>query len=297
VVSNAWAGVWSGALPAAEVLGLFARLRGEDSRLVWTPVVDALQVVDRALVADEARAAFARQVRELVGPTARRLGFTDASTDSDETVLLREMILGTLGALGDDQATLAEAGRLAAAWLADPGAISADLARVALPLAVRHGDAAMFDRLVQALRAARTPEIRLLALAGLAGFEDPVLAARTLSLVLDDTIRIQDLRHLLPGMGLRRATRDVTMSWIQAHFDQLAAVAPNVVAGRMVRATAGLCDDSRVRQAEDFFRPRIAAIEGTEKDLRQSVEAGLRCAALARQQRAPTSAWLARQRP
>jgi hypothetical protein len=41
-----------------------------------------------------------------------------------------------------------------------------------------------------------------------------------------------------------------------------------------------------VRAADELLRPRAAQLEGVEKDLRQSVEEGLRCAALAEAGRA-----------
>jgi hypothetical protein len=47
-----------------------------------------------------------------------------------------------------------------------------------------------------------------------------------------------------------------------------------------------------VRAAEAFFAPRLTQIDGTEKALRQSVEDGLRCSALADKESSPTTKWL-----
>jgi len=296
LLANAWAGVWGGDMPAPAVLELAGGFGAEESRLVWGQIVDTLYAADRALVAEPARPPFARFVRELLGPTARRLGFAPVPGESDDTRLLRETIVGALGGLGDDEWARGEATRLCTAWLGDPGAVSADLARVAIPLAAKHGDQALWLRFLGVMRAARTPEIRLLALGGLTAFDDPQLVERTLGLLLDGTIKTQDLRYVLPGIGMRRETRDVTFAWTEKHFDELVQVIPKFLIGRLVRLTAALCDRPRVQAAEAFFRPRVAAIEGTEKDLRQAVEDGLRCAALADKERAPTSAWLGRRR-
>src|SRR5262249_19571946 len=126
-----------------------------------------------------------------------------------------------------------------------------------------------------------TPESRVLALYGLASFDDPALVARTLGFLLDGTIKPHDLRYLFPGIGLRPATRDVVHAWIEAHFDELARSYPTTMMARFVRTVPALCDGDGVREADVFFRPRAAKLEGVEKDLRQSVEEGLRCAALA----------------
>src|SRR5262249_17463819 len=109
----------------------------------------------------------------------------------------------------------AEAGRRARAWLDAPATGNADLARIALPLAAKRGDAALFDRLKGVVAHPPTPEIRILALVGLTGFDDPALIERTLGLVLDGTVKAQDLRYLFPALGLRPAGRDVVHAWTE----------------------------------------------------------------------------------
>jgi len=196
--------------------------------------------------------------------------------------------------LDDDAPTLAQTARQARTWLDSPATGNADLARIALPLAAKRGDAALFDRLRGVVTHAPTPETRVLALGGLNGFDDPALIGRTLALVLDGSIKTQDLRYLFPSLGLRRAARDVVGAWIERHFDELARMFPSFLIGRVVRAVPALCDADRVRAAEAFLHPRAAKLEGVEKDLRQSVEEGMRCAAFADAQRAEAARWLDR---
>jgi len=297
VVSNAIAAVRSGDLPASDLLALLAKLPRETSRLVWWEVIDALWSIDRALVSDAARPAFARFVRTLGGPTARRLGWRDTPNESDDDHFTREAMLHVLGELGEDKAVLAEADRLARKWLAAPnatngGGVSSDLARIALPLAAKRGDAALWEQMLAVLKNPPTPEARILALSGLASFDDPALVERTLALVLDGTIKAQDQRYLFPAMAMRRASRDMTLAWIQVHLHELVPKIPAGAVGRLINAVTGLCDATRVRAFEAFMTAQTAKLEGVEKDLRQSVEAALRCAALADAQREATSAWL-----
>jgi alanyl aminopeptidase len=314
VVSNAWAAVRSGALPASAFLAMATHGRRETSRLVWTGILDALVVIDLALVTEAARPAFARTVRELIGPTARRIGFgpRPVAVESDDDKLLRESLLTALAQLGEDPWALAEAARLARVWLASLGGtmaagteaspapadpageqiVTADLARIALPLAARRGDATLWNQLVAVLARPVSPETRLLVLSGLTGFDDPILVERTLGLVLDGTIKAQDLRYVFPSLGSRRTVRSVVNRWVQRHLDQLTGSFPAFLIGRLVRALPALCDPGQIREAETLFRSRLTKVEGVDKDLRQSVEDGLRCAALADAQRGATSDWL-----
>ena len=139
-----------------------------------------------------------------------------------------------------------------------------------------------------------TPEIRVLAVNALGSFDDRAMIERTLALVLDGTIKTQDLRYLFPSIGLRPAARDVVHPWIERHFDELARLFPSFIAWRLVRVVPVLCDADRVRAAEAFLRPRAAKLEGLDINLRQSVEEGLRCAALAGAARADAARWLRR---
>ena len=292
VVSNAWAAVWSGQLPVAAFLELCLRLKDDGSRLVWTEMFEALRSINGSLITDATRPAFVRFVRALCSPSARRLGWRTGEAQSDNDRFVREGILNALGDLGEDGPTLAEAARRAREWLDAPAAGSADVARIALPLAAKRGDAALFDRLRGVVLRPPTPEVRILALGGLASFDDPALIERTLGLVLDGTIKPQDVRYLFPGIGLRPAGRDLVQAWIERHFDELARLFPSFLIGRIVGAVPALCDAARVHAAEAFLQPRAAKLEGVEKDLRQSVEEGLRCAALAGAQRDEASRWL-----
>jgi aminopeptidase N len=128
-----------------------------------------------------------------------------------------------------------------------------------------------------------------MAVAALGDFEDPALIQRTLALVLDGTIKAQDVRYLFPSIGLRPAGRDIVHAWVEQHFEDLARLFPAFLMGRMVRAVPALCNATRVREAAAFLRPRAAKLEGVEKDLRQSTEEGMRCAALANAGRADTA--------
>ncbi len=292
LVSNAWALVWSGDLAGRAYLDLLRGFQKETSRIVWGQIVDSLASVDRALVSEAARPAFARFVRDLLGPAARRLGFAPKRSESDDEKLLRDGLLGALGSLGNDEWALSEAARVTSLWLSDPAHGDADLARLALPLAAKRGDAALFDRLLAVLRNPATPEIRLLALSGLTGFEDPTLVERTLALTLDGTVKAQDFRYVLTPLSTRRATRDVTYAWTQKRFDELTKVVPAFLRARLIRVAAAMCDKARVKDVEAFFRPRIENLEGAEKNARQAVEEGLRCAALSEKESAAASSWL-----
>jgi alanyl aminopeptidase len=292
IVSNAWAGVWSGDLPASAFLGMLPRFKNETSLLVWERIFDSLGEADRSVISDTARPAFAKLVRDLVGPTARRLGWTAKKGEPEDERLLRAAALLVLGRLGEDAETIAKARRVADAWLADPAGTDADVGVAAVVIAAKHGDAGLFDRLVAGVKSAQSPDARRMMLRSLASFDDPKLARRAIDLTLDGTIKQQDLFYYMRELSTRRAIRDVVATWIQTRLDDFAKVAPQFVMSALPRVAGTLCDAERTHAFEAFLGPRLKAVEGLDQNLKQAVEEGLRCASLAGKERGATEKWL-----
>jgi cytosol alanyl aminopeptidase len=286
LLGSAWALTRSGALGVDRYLSLLPRFRNERSRAAWERITSSLDEIDRALIGEAERPAFERLVSDLLGPTARRLGFSPGPNDGDDQRLLRRELLAALGKLGNDAWTRAQAERVALAWLADPESVDTDAAAVALPLHARSGDERLFDALRERLRAAQTPEQRLIAIGGLTGLSDPGLVERVLAMMLEpQALKAQDVRYVLPALFARRETRAVAWSWLQRHFDRLEKRLPAFVFGRVAWLVASFCNEAEVESAAAFLAPRLAKLEGTDKPMRQAREAGKLCAAFARGQR------------
>ena len=81
---------------------------------------------------------------------------------------------------------------------------------------------------------------------------------------------------------------------MEKHFDELARLYPSYVHGpRRPHHSRAVRRGPRPRRSSRSCAARVAKLEAVEKDLRQSVEEGLRCAALADDaQREAASAWL-----
>jgi alanyl aminopeptidase len=291
LAANAWADVWSGHLPISAYLELLRGYQNESSQTVLELILDTLMEVDKAVVSEASRPAFARFVRDLFGASARRLGWTAKKGEPEEAKLTRNEVLFAMGTLGQDPAVLAEATRVAHAWLTNPTKVDPELAGLALGHAAKRGDAAMFDRLIEVLKTAPTPEVRQMARRGLTAFDAPPLVARALDLTLDGTLKTQDLRDVLLAFIRRRPTVDMALAWAEKHFDEITKASP-MVPLVLARTPVSLCNVERVRAVEAFLQPRLEKLGGAS-DLQEYVDIGLRCAALAEKETAPTRAWLA----
>jgi alanyl aminopeptidase len=291
LVGNAWAAVWSGDLPAAAYLAWVRNFQGETSGLVWGQIMDSLGDVNRAFIDGPSRMAFAKLVRELLGPAARRLGFVPKKGEPLDHKLSRIDLLFVLGNVGEDPWVLNDAKRIANAWLADPNQGDPDLAGVALSITAHRGDAAMFDAVVRILGSATTPEVRRYARQALAAFDDPKLVERALGLMLDGTLKTQDKGPMLFNLTRRKATVEMTYAWIEKHIDELTKNPPPMIPGILGRTPASLCNAEKVRAIETSLRPHLEKIGGMS-DLNQAVETGIRCSVLADKEGEATRSWL-----
>jgi alanyl aminopeptidase len=286
LVGNAWALVKSGALGADVYLGMLRHFEREPSRAVWERITSTLEELERALVGDAERPAFAKLVRDICGPMGKKLGASPRAGEPEDQRLLRRTLLGALGRLGDEPWVKIEADRVTRAWLADPASVDGDVAATLVPIAAASGDAELFAALVERSKNAKTPEQRLTAIGGLAGFDRPELVEKLLGLLLEPgALKAQDVRYVIPPLFARHPTRDVAWRFMQKHFAALQKRLPPFVFGRLAWVIASFCDDRAVESAAEFLRPRLKMVEGADKPMRQALEAGKLCAAFARGQR------------
>jgi hypothetical protein len=81
----------------------------------------------------------------------------------------------------------------------------------------------------------------------------------------------------------RRATVEVAVAWAQRHFDEITKASPHFGPLVLARVPVSLCDAERVHAVEAFLRPRLEKLGGAS-DLKENVDVGLRCAALAQKE-------------
>jgi len=210
--------------------------------------------------------------------------------ETAEQRIARADVLWTLGEAARDPEVIAGAKRIAAQYMKDPASVDAVVADRALPLAVMHGDEALYQQILQHLESAATPELHSRYLGLLTAFRDPQLIARTLDYIFSDKTRTQDLPRMLAAMMFNPAARDTTWAAIKAHWSDLEAKVPTALFG--VAGTVGaFCDAQSKADVEAFFAAHPA--KGAERGLRRGLEAIDTCMAFRKAQQASFDAALA----
>ncbi len=251
-------------------LALVAALPANASRSEIVAVAERIESIGNELVSDAQRAAW----RQWVSATAKRWlpegGWTPKANESDEQREARAAVLTMLGNGAEDAAVIATAKEMTAKLLEDPRAFDPTMASAAIRIAARHGDAALFERMVEARRKAKTPEGHARWSFALMGFRDPALANRELEFVTGSEVRSQDSPRYLGALLENPATRAATWEWMRTKWSEVSKHFPYWALESAVGGLSAACDAKTEKEIDEFFAAHSAP--GAERRLRAAKE-------------------------
>ena len=292
-LSNMWALVQAGDVPADKMLELLASVGDTRDPAVVTELVAELTRVSDALVEDEARAAFQALVARSLLPIAKRLGWASRPSESEDDGLMRRTVLSALAVLTEDPWIRAEGGARAKAFLADFAAVEVDLAAVALMVAARSGQIG-FDELRAALERVESPRRRTAIVQGLASFRDQGALAKTLALLANGGIRAQDSVYVARAASEWPDSRATLIGWLEQNLASIAKRYPGFGTARMVSTVRRLCDAGSRGAAERALTPVLEGLGSSRRRLSEALETAELCIDLRSRQAAAVTKYLKR---
>ncbi|HYL46310.1 MAG TPA: M1 family metallopeptidase [Candidatus Limnocylindrales bacterium] len=252
-------------LPAGAQMDLIQSLKDDPSTVVMDLMTSQLQYVGDYLVTDANRAAFQSWVRATFGPSAEKIGWTTAAGDSDETRQRRADLLTIVGYVGRDPKAIEAAKNLTQQAMKGETA-DRTMLLAALPIAVRDGDAAMYDAIVGHFPQVKTPEEYLVYGLALTQFGDPALLTRTLMFAISPMMRAQDAPQVIGSVMGNPAGRQVAWDFVQQHWPEVEAKLSNYSEAGIVSAASVFCSASKHEEVEKFFTEhKVPASERTLK--------------------------------
>jgi alanyl aminopeptidase len=292
VIRDAGALAQAGKLPIADVLSLVPDLVKDPSPHVLRSAAELAFEVRIPFLSEELRPAYARFIQKTFGKKGREIGLRPKAGEDDETRLLRPLILHLAADRGEDKALVAEAQKLAARWLDDPGSLEPDVIDLVLGLAARHGDRKLFDRIHAEAKKATDQKRRLRLLGAMASFRDPAIVTESLSIAVSDEFDARDALRLFfqdPRMS------DVAFGFLKQRFDAVVARVPGELQGDLPRLGESFCDAAHRADVEAFFKDRIGKLTGGSRTLAQTLEEISLCSALREKVQESLTAFLKKQ--
>ena len=196
LVDDAKALMQSGQFPASSYLDLIQGYQGEEEWAVWAEILGGLEDVRHHSLSGEAKPAFEKFVAHLIGPALERLGWEARTEDSDLARKLRGSLIGAMGGLANDPATI-ESSRSQVLNLIAGNDVDPEIATSALGVVAKHADRSDFDTLWQAYGEAATSADKVRYLRAVARVNLVETADLMLDRIVSGEVRSQDASLVL----------------------------------------------------------------------------------------------------
>ena len=292
LLGDEWWMVRGGRHDIGVYLDLAAAFNDDQTPAVLSSVAGRLRTTGEELVPPGARDAYERWIRDRFGPALQAASLPGGQTDTDEQQGRRAELLELVGVTGNDRAVQQQARALAQDYLRDATSVSATLAPTVLRVAAVSGDAALYDAYVARMETLTAmPDAYYRFFTALAWFTDPALTKRTLDFAMSPRVRTQDMGGLLAGLLSRPWSREVTWSFVKAHWEELTQRLGTFQGiPSIIGALGSFCSSASATDVQQFFDKN--PIPSADRSLRQSTERIENCVSLAARQTPALVSWL-----
>jgi aminopeptidase N len=291
-LGDAWAMVRVGRLDISQYLASLEHMRGEQNRAVVATMLGRIGELHDTLVAPAERAAFESWVRDFLRPMAAELGSQPAPGETPERAALRSDVFGTLALYGRDPELIAKSRAIANSYMTDPRSVDEALAGNALAIAASNGDAALYDKFMEHLKTAKTPEEYYSYFGTLGLFPDPALTKRTFDFILSPAVKNQDL-YFLSGVFQNYHTQEAAWTIFKADFKPLMEKVDASLGSGLVEVAAVFCDPKLRDDSQQFLTAQ--RLPGTERLLQNAKDQVNACIELKSLQQSNLTAYLQKQ--
>ncbi len=269
VVSDTWANVLAGDSPAQAFLTVVTRLSGEREATVWGPILGGLGELNRVVSSDN-RPQLRAFVRDLVRPGLDAMEWAPRAGETDLERKLRGILIGAMGGLGKDGATIERARSMLPAVMAPDSDIDAEVASAVVRVVAANGDVADHASFAKAYETATTPQDERRYLGAMAVVPDRDASRETLAMVLDGRIRSQDAGLTVSMLIGNRITGVEAWEAVRTHWDDVLARMPSMTRRHALRSIHLRSEPEVAADIESWLADH--PIAGAEKYTEQQLE-------------------------
>ncbi len=257
------------AITADAYIASVAALANEEHRIIVNGVLGSVSFLKRRAVADKpaSRKKFQRWAKGLIAPHMKRVGLRPAKDEPAEVGMLRPRLISAMVKTVGDRKVIAAVVKDARKFLKDPASVPADIAAIGLMEIARGNKAKDHDALVATLPKVPDPQARRAVMAALGSFTDEALLRKSFDLLLDGTLKAQDMWSVISPTFGKPQTHAIMWTWMTEHYDKLIEVRGAQSATGMPWLASGFCDAEGRATAEAFFAPEARRPAGTDRNL------------------------------
>jgi puromycin-sensitive aminopeptidase len=252
LVDDTWAAVVAGRRSAVDFCRFADSFRDETELPVWQSLLQGLGWCERFLSGGP-REHFRSWIRGLLWPAMERIGWDAKEGERELDKPLRGVLLSALGILGADPQAFGTAMEIERESRGE-GQVDPSLAAASVGIVAAGGTPEDFDRYLEAIRSARTPQEELRYLYALPEFRDAMLLDRTVGMTLTDEIRTQNVPGVLARSMANRENGARAWAFTKEHWDEIVSqVAPTTLI-YVADGVRYLTEPEQVKDAAEFFK-------------------------------------------
>lgn len=281
-------------LTVGDALALAQDMKDDTSATVMNYVSNQLEFADDYLVTDADRAQYQAWLRSTYGPVAEKLGWVSVPGESDERRSLRASLLTILGEVGRDPKAIQLSRDLFDKAL-NGQPVDQTLLFAAVRIAVREGDAALYNRILAHFAQIKTQEEFILFGQAFCLFSDPALLTRTLNFAISPAMRAQDAPQVIRAVMSNPAGRQLAWEFVRQHWPEIETKLSNYSEATLVQAASVFCDTNKRDEVRQFFSER--KIPAAERELNLALEQINVCIDIRTHQQPILQSWLQRHEP
>ncbi len=291
-LGDEWAMVRVGRLSVGDYLDTLEKMKGERSRALVDVMTGRFADIHDIIVSPADRPAFQKWVRDFLGPIAADLGETPIPGEPDERRGLRADVFATLAVFGRDPRLEEKSRALVAQYMKDPNSVEAALAGNALSASALEGNAELYDKYLEHLKTAKTPEEYYNYFNALPQFPSVDLAKRTIEFALSPDVKNQDL-YLAGNVLGNFETQAAAWDLIKGNYPAIAQKADASLSGGLAELAFYFCDEKLRDDSQNFLAAQN--IPGSERTLQNAKDAVNACISLRSLQQSNLSNYLKKQ--
>ena len=194
-----------------------------------------------------------------------------------------------LAAYGRDPQSIARSRLLVEQYMRDPNSVEAALAGNALNVSALDGNDDLYNRYLEHMKTAKTPEEYYNYFGALTQFPSVELAKRTVDLALGPEVKNQDL-YIVGNLLGNVETQAAAWELFKSNFPAIKEKAGESLSGGFPALAGYFCDEKLRDDSQDFFTSQN--IPGSERPLQNAKDSVNACIALRTLQQPNLSAYL-----
>jgi puromycin-sensitive aminopeptidase len=252
LVSDTWASCLAGHTSVNDYLQFASMFKEEQDKNVWAVLLGSMHYLNR-VIEPGSRTKYENFIRDLVGPTVKRLTWNATATEDELTRQLRGMVLGALGTLGNDPSVQGDARSMYDKYKKDNSVCDSNIVPALISILAHAGDSKLYEEFYQEFKNAKTPQEEQRYLFALAGFRDESLLKQTLEKGINGDVRSQNAPYLVQSVMMNVAGRALAWEFFKKNWDTMVRLYPENAIPRMCEGVTSLVSTQWEPEVKKFF--------------------------------------------